>query len=72
MGVHGTSIVFTPHELADMQSVIDAVSLELGLNEADTHRREALAERVMAAYRGGRRLPLNMVNAGLAEPRQCA
>lgn len=70
MGVHGTSIVFTPHELADMQSVIDAVSLELGLSEADTLRREALAERVMAAYRGGRRLPLNMVNAGLSEPRQ--
>jgi hypothetical protein len=72
MVAYGTHSVFTPNELADMQTVIDAVCIELGLGDSDKLRREAIAERVMTAYRGGRRLPLNMVNAGLSEPRQYA
>lgn len=60
-------LVFAPHELASMQSVIDAVCGELGVTSRERLRRKAVADRVMAAYRGGRRLPLNMVHAGLAE-----
>ena len=61
--------VFAPHELAHMQPVIDAVCGELGLNANEKARRRAVAERVMAAYRRGRHLPLNMVDAGLSEQR---
>ena len=59
--------VFAPHELAAMQSVIDAVCFELGVTNAERVRRDAVAERVVAAYSGGRRLPLYMVQAGLSE-----
>lgn len=59
--------VFAPHELASMQSVIEAVCSELGVTERERARRKAVAERVMTAYRKGARLPLNMVHAGLAE-----
>ena len=69
MANHEAHFVFAPHELADMQTVIDAVCIELGISERDKLRREAIADRVMAAYRGGNRLPLNMVSAGLSEPR---
>ncbi|MEO3385187.1 hypothetical protein [Mesorhizobium sp. CAU 1741] len=59
--------VFAPHELADMQPVIDAVCIELGVTMREKARRDAVAERIMAAYKRGSRLPLNMVSAGLAE-----
>lgn len=59
--------LFAPHELASMQSVIDAVCSELGVTERERNRRKAVAERVMNAYRKGARLPLNMVSAGLSE-----
>lgn len=59
--------VLAPHELAQMQSVVDAVCGELGLAENEMARRKAVAERVMTAYRRGRHLPLNMVEAGLSE-----
>lgn len=61
--------VFAPHELASMQSVIEAVCSELGVTAREKARRMAVAERVMSAYRHGERLPLNMVSAGLAETR---
>lgn len=59
--------VFAPHELAAMQPVIDAVCGELGVTAREKARRKAVMERVMAAYRRGRRQPLNMVQAGLSE-----
>lgn len=59
--------VFAPHDLAHMQSVIEAVSHELGIPPHDHARREALADRVLSTYARGNRLPLNMVSAGLAE-----
>lgn len=62
-----TKPVFAPHELADMQLVIEAVCVELGVTAREKARREAVAERVMAAYRRGSRQPLNMVHAGLSE-----
>lgn len=58
---------FAPHEIADMQPVIDAVCLELGVTAREKARRKAVAERVMAAYSRGSRHPLNMVQAGLSE-----
>jgi hypothetical protein len=58
---------FAPHELASMQSVIDAVCIELGVTAREKLRREAVADRVFSAYRKGGRLPLNMVSAGLSE-----
>lgn len=64
---HAMKLVFAPHELADMQPVIDAVCLELGVTAREKARRNAVAERVMAAYSRGSRHPLNMVHAGLAE-----
>ncbi len=60
-------LVFAPHELAAMQPVIDAVCGELGLTGREKARRRAVTERVMAAYRRGRQLPLSMVAAGLCE-----
>jgi hypothetical protein len=60
---------FEPHELESMQPIIEAVCLELGVTEREKLRRKAVADRVMAAYSRGTRLPLNMVSAGLAEHR---
>ena len=60
---------FAPHELASMQPIIEAVCLELGVTAREKSRRKAVADRVMAAYSRGTRLPLNMVSAGLAEHR---
>ena len=61
-------IAFAPHELEQIQPVIDAVCSELGVAANEMARRRAVAQRVMAAYRVGRPLPLNMVDAGLPEP----
>lgn len=66
-GERAAKPVFAPHELADMQLVIEAVCVELGVTTLEKARRKAVAERVMAAYRGGSRQPLNMVHAGLSE-----
>ncbi|MBX9450832.1 hypothetical protein [Neoaquamicrobium sediminum] len=60
---------FEPHELESMQPIIEAVCLELGVTEREKSRRKAVADRVMAAYSRGTRLPLNMVSAGLSEHR---
>lgn len=54
-------------EMAQVQPVIDAVCLELGVAANDRARARAIADRVLSAYRRGRHLPLNMVDAGLAE-----
>lgn len=64
-----TNLVLAPGDLANMQQIIDAVCCELGLTTREKARREAVAERVLAAYRRGRHLPLNMVDAGLSERR---
>ena len=63
-----TQGIFAPHELANMESVIDAVCTELGVTVRQGARRRAIANRVVAAYRTGSRQPLDMVHAGLAEP----
>jgi len=63
--------VFNQQELAHVQSVIDAVCAELGLTATELAKREAIAERVLGAYRRGARLPLNMVSAGLSGQAGC-
>lgn len=64
---NGARHVFAPHELASMQSVVEAVCTELGVTAKEKARRRAVADRVAAAFRHGHRMPLNMVSAGLAE-----
>lgn len=64
-----TKLELAPGELASMQQIIDAVCCELGLTAREKARRDAVAKRVLAAYRRGRHLPLNMVDAGLSEQR---
>lgn len=59
--------IFAPHELQSMQSVIDAVCAELGVQNREMERRKAVADRVMSAYRRGDRHPLTLVQAGLSE-----
>lgn len=67
LGTGGRRSVFAPHELASMQCVIDVVCDELGVKERERARRQAVAERVMGAFRAGNRQPLTLVQAGLAE-----
>lgn len=64
---NGARHAFAPHELASMQSVVEAVCVELGVTAKEKARRKAVAERVTAAFRHGHRMPLNMVDAGLSE-----
>ncbi len=56
---------FDNDEIASMQGAIDAVCAELGVRPGDRARREAIATRVIRSFAGGRRQPLNLVNAGL-------
>lgn len=63
----GARHAFAPHELASMQSVVEAVCVELGVTAREKARRKAVADRVTAAFRHGQRLPLDMVSAGLKE-----
>lgn len=64
------SSFFAPHELARMQSAIDAVCNELGVSRDQQAQRSEIAERVIMAYRRGGRQPLNLVHAGLGETPQ--
>lgn len=68
-GIPGSAVneFRTPREIECVRSIIDAVCVELGVTGREVARRRAVTDRVMAAYRAGRRLPLNMVSAGLAE-----
>lgn len=61
------SLILPADEMAQVQPVIDAVCRELGVSANDPVRARAIADRVVSAYRRGRQLPLNMVDAGLAE-----
>ena len=62
-----TEGVFDSRQRAEMQQVIEAVCGELGVSPNERRRRLAIARRVIASYRDGRRLPLNLVDAGLRE-----
>ncbi|MFN4273923.1 MAG: hypothetical protein ACK4F5_14030 [Aliihoeflea sp.] len=56
---------FGATERAEMKLAIDAVCAELGLKKSEMERRHAVKQRVIDAYRNGRRHPLNLVDAGL-------
>jgi hypothetical protein len=56
---------FAPGERAEMERAIEAVCEELGLGSGEQARRKAVEERVVAAFRHGRRQPLYLVDAGL-------
>jgi hypothetical protein len=60
-----TSEHFAPGERAEMELAIEAVCAELGLGKGENGRRKAVEERIMAAFRHGRRQPLYLVDAGL-------
>ena len=47
----GAAQTFAPHELACMESVVNAVCIELGVLSNEKARRKAVADRVFAAYR---------------------
>lgn len=47
------------------EEAVDAVCTELGIPAGAAARRAAVADRVEAAYRMGRRQPLYLVDAGL-------
>lgn len=63
----GRKPAFEQHEMAHLMPIIDAVCGELGVTAREIARRRAVTERVLTAYRHGRQLPLNMVDAGLRE-----
>jgi hypothetical protein len=54
---------YSSEDMARMQGAIDAVCGELGILRGP--QRDAVARRIIAAYETGRRLPLNLVDAGL-------
>ncbi|MCG6114752.1 MAG: hypothetical protein MEQ84_06080 [Mesorhizobium sp.] len=59
------STEFGPQGSAELNQAIDAVCAELGLATSEHERRRAVKERVLDAYRLGRRQPLYLVSAGL-------
>ncbi len=50
---------------AEIERAIEAVCAELGLSERPDERRRRIASGIASTWRDGRRLPLNLVNAGL-------
>ncbi len=58
---------FQPGEIAEMSRAAEAVWQELGLRAQEKARRRAVEERIISAFRDGRRQPLYLVDAGLCE-----
>ena len=54
-----------PSERAEIERAIEAVCAELGLVRRADARRARIASGIASTWRDGRRLPLNLVNAGL-------
>lgn len=50
---------------AEIERAIEAVCAELGLGVRPDERRSRIASGIASTWRDGRRLPLNLVNAGL-------
>lgn len=50
---------------AEIERAIEAVCAELGLGGRADERRVRIASGIASTWRDGRRLPLNLVNAGL-------
>jgi hypothetical protein len=52
-------------ERAEIELAIEAVCAEVGLGASPDERRARIAFRIASTWRNGRRLPLNLVSAGL-------
>ncbi len=58
-------LALDPFERAEIERAVEAVCSELGLVLRADARRERIASGITSTWRDGRRLPLNLVNAGL-------
>ncbi|MDQ6436522.1 hypothetical protein RB623_20930 [Mesorhizobium sp. LHD-90] len=58
-------MVLDPVERAEIERAIEAVCAELGLGASVDERRTRIAFGIKSTWRDGRRLPLNLVSAGL-------
>lgn len=54
-----------PTERAEIERAIEAVCAELGPSACPDERRARVASGIASTWRDGRRLPLNLVSAGL-------
>ncbi|MCR4268527.1 hypothetical protein [Nitratireductor sp. ZSWI3] len=57
--------IYDAEDMAAMESAIEAVCSELGIGRSDRKTRERVAGHVMRSWADGRRMPLNLVQAGL-------
>ncbi len=57
--------IYDAEEMTAMRNAIDAVCSELGVRRTDRKTRERVAGHVMRSWADGRRMPLNLVQAGL-------
>ncbi len=57
--------IYEADEIMAMQQAIEAVCDELGIRHSDAKTRERVAGHVMRSWANGRRMPLNLVQAGL-------
>ncbi|MCT8998418.1 hypothetical protein [Chelativorans intermedius] len=62
--------IYDAEELAEIRTAVEAVCTELGIDKADTAGRERVASGIMRSWAAGRRTPLWLVHAGLAEAAQ--
>ncbi|WPZ12895.1 hypothetical protein T8J41_11970 [Nitratireductor rhodophyticola] len=62
---HKSAGIYDAEEMAAMENAIEAVCTELGIGQSDSKSRERVAGHVMRSWASGRRLPLNLVQAGL-------
>lgn len=58
-------MVLDPAGRAEIERAIEAVCWELGFDALRDERRARVASGITSTWRDGRRLPLNLVNAGL-------
>ena len=65
-GVHlaERDLALDPFEREEIERAVEAVCAELGLVLRADARRERIASGITSTWRDGRRLPLNLVNAG--------
>jgi len=68
-GLHADAIerdmTLSAMERAEIERAIEAVCAEVGLGSRPEERRARIAFRIASTWRNGRRLPLNLVSAGL-------
>ncbi|WP_295814743.1 hypothetical protein [uncultured Nitratireductor sp.] len=62
---HISAGIYDADEMAAMENAIEAVCSELGIKRNDKKSRERIAGHVMRSWASGRRMPLNLVQAGL-------